>query len=134
MLGAPEFGNPFRTTPVPGETLTYDQLTVQFLVDESMTNYKAIYNWIVALGFPTNYSEYITFINDDDRGITSELAKNFSDATLQILGPNNQAIQTVQFIDLFPVAIDSLMFQSTNQDVNYLVGNATFRYGYYKFL
>jgi hypothetical protein len=99
-----------------------------------MTNYKAIYNWIVALGFPTNYSEYITFINDDDRGITSELAKNFSDATLQILGPNNQAIQTVQFVDLFPVAIDSLMFQSTNQDVNYLVGNATFRYSYYKFL
>jgi hypothetical protein len=25
------------------------------------------------------------------------------------------------------------MFQSTNQDVTYLVGNATFRYAYYKF-
>jgi hypothetical protein len=134
MLGVPEFGNPFRTTPVPGETLTYDQLTVQFLVDENMSNYKAIYNWIVALGFPTSYDEYITFIDDDDRGITSELAKNYSDATLQILGANNSAIQTVQIVDMFPMALDSLMFQSTNQDVNYLVGNATFRYSYYKFL
>ena len=134
MLGAPEFGNPFHTSPIPGDSLTYDQLTVQFLVDETMTNYKSIYNWLVALGFPNSYDQYISFINDDDRGITSELAKNYSDATLQILGPNNTAIQTVEFHDLFPVALDSLVFQSTNQDVNYLVGNATFRYGYYKFI
>jgi hypothetical protein len=43
-------------------------------------------------------------------------------------------VQTAQFHDLFPVTLDSLVFQSTNQDVQYLVGNATFRYGYYKFI
>ena len=58
----------------------------------------------------------------------------FSDATLQILGGNNQTVQLVQFVDMFPITIDSLMFASTNTDVQYLVGNATFRYGYYKFL
>jgi hypothetical protein len=134
LLGSPEFGNPFRSTPVPGETLTYDQLTVQFLVDENMTNYKSIYNWLVALGFPTSYDEYLTFLNADERNITSELAKNYSDATIQILGSNNAAVQTVQIYDLFPISLDSLVFQSTNQDVQYLVGNATFRYSYYKFL
>ena len=51
-LGSPEFGNPFNVAPIPGETLTYDTLEVQFLVDESMQNYRAIYNWVVALGFP----------------------------------------------------------------------------------
>jgi hypothetical protein len=132
-LGAPEFGNPFQTQPIPGETLTYDQLTVQFLVDENMSNYQAIYNWIVALGFPNDYEQYTTFVNDDDRGAISELARNYSDATLQILGGNNQTVKTVQFIDLFPIALDSLLFQGTNTDVNYLVGSATFRYGYYKF-
>lgn len=133
-LGSPEFGNPFQTQPIPGETLTYDQLNVQFLVDDQMENYMAIYNWIVALGFPNNYEQYTTFFSEDQRSNISELAKNYSDATLQILGGNNTAIRTVQFIDMFPVVIDSLMFQSTNQDVQYLVGNATFRYGYYKFL
>jgi hypothetical protein len=64
----------------------------------------------------------------------SELAKNYSDGTLQILGGNNQTAQLVQFTDMFPITIDSLMFASTNTDVQYLVGNATFRYGYYKFL
>lgn len=133
MIGSPEFGNPFQTTPIPGESLTYDTLNVQFLVDEQMHNYKSIYNWIVALGFPNNYDQYVTFVNQDDRGVVSELAKNYSDATLEILGANNKAVQTVSFVDLFPVSLESLNFQSTNQDVQYLVGSATFKYGYYKF-
>lgn len=132
-LGAPEFGNPFHTEPIPGETLTYDQLTVQFLVDEEMINYTSIYNWLVALGFPNNYDQYTSFINEDQRGAINELARNYSDATLQILTSKNQVARSVQFIDLFPISIDSLMFQSTNSDVNYLVGSATFRYGYYLF-
>jgi hypothetical protein len=133
-LGAPEFGNPFQVQPIPGETLVYDQLTVQFLVDEQMANYQAIYNWIIALGFPNDYEQYTTFVNNDQRGALSELARNYSDATLQILSGNNQTVKSVQFVDLFPTALDSLQFAGTNQDVQYLVGNATFRYGYYKFL
>jgi hypothetical protein len=132
-LGAPEFGNPFNVQPIPGETLTYDQLTVQFLVDSDMANYKAIYNWIIALGFPQDYEQYITYAENDTLNY-SELAKNYSDGTLQILGGNNQIVQLVQFVDMFPITIDSLMFAATNSDVQYLVGNATFRYGYYKFL
>jgi hypothetical protein len=132
-LGAPEFGNPFNVAPIPGETLTYDQLTVQFLVDESMANYQAIYNWIVALGFPESYDQYITFTGNDTNNY-SELAKNYSDATLQILTGNNNVAKSVQFIDLFPIGIDSLQFAGTNNDVQYLIGNATFRYGFYKFL
>jgi hypothetical protein len=134
QLGSPEFGNPFQTAPIPGETLTYDQLSVQFLVDANMENYISIYNWIVALGFPNNYEQYVNFLNEDQRGITSELAKNYSDATLTILGNNNTPIRTIEFVDMFPSSIDSLMFQSTNNDVQYLVGNATFRYHYYKFV
>jgi len=133
-LGAPEFGNPFNVAPIPGETLTYDTLDVQFLVDENMQNYRSIYNWIVALGFPENYSQYLTFVNAADLQRTSELAKNYSDASLVVLGSNNNPIQTIQFHDAFPISLTSLTFQSTNQDVNYLVGSATFRYGYYKFI
>jgi hypothetical protein len=133
ILGEPEFSNPLSRQPIPGETITYDTLNVQFLIDEQMLNYKAIYNWILALGFPTGHELYTDFLNNDDRAVTSELAKNFSDATLQILGSNNTAIQTVTFTDVFPVNLSTLTFQSTNQDVNYLVGDVSFRYGYYTF-
>lgn len=133
-LGAPEFGNPFQTQPIPGESLTYDQFTVRFMVDEKMENYKAVYNWIIALGFPNNYDQYISLVNAEQRGALSELASNYSDGTLQILGSNNKPTQIVQFVDMFPIGLDSLLFQSTNSDVNYLIGSAVFRYGHYKFL
>lgn len=134
MLGSPEFGNPFNIAPIPGETLTYDQLQVQFLVDENMTNYRSIYNWIIALGFPQNYDQYVTFLTQQEALLTSELAKNYSDGTLTILNGSNNPVQTIEFHDMFPASLDSLTFQSTNQDVQYLIGNATFRYGYYKFV
>jgi hypothetical protein len=133
-FGEPEFANPFRSVPIPGDIITYDTLNVQFLVDENMANYKAIWNWIVALGFPQSYEQYITFVGSDQSGVLNELATNYSDATLEILGGNNISVATAQFVDIFPVALDSMLFQSTNQDVPYLVGNATFRYSYYKFI
>lgn len=134
-FGEPALANPFASVPIPGDHLTYDTLNIQFLVDDKMNNYQAIYNWMVALGFPNSYDQYTNFIGSDTTALAiSELARNYSDATLEILGPNNLAVQTVQFIDVFPVAIESLLFQSTNQDVPYIVGNATFRYSYYKFI
>jgi hypothetical protein len=133
-FGEPTFANPFASVPIPGDHITYDTLNVNFLIDEDMANYKAIWNWIIALGFPQSYDQYIAFTNADQSGVLNELAKNYSDATLEILGSNNTPVSTVQFVDVFPVSLDSVLFQSTNQDVPYLVGTATFRYSYYKFI
>lgn len=134
MLGDPMLANPFASAPVPGEHITFDTLNIQFLIDEDMANYKAIWNWIVALGFPQSYTQYTTFTGSTSPQTISELAKNYSDATLSILTANNTVVETVQFVDLFPVTLDSISFMSTSQDVQYLVGNATFRYNYYKFI
>ena len=133
-FGEPEFANPFRSIPVPGDIITYDTLQINFLIDEDMTNYRAIWNWIIALGFPQSYYQYITFVSADQSGVLNELAKNYSDATLEILSSTNNIAATVQFVDIFPVSLDSVLFQSTNQDVPYLVGTATFRYSYYTFI
>ncbi len=132
-LGDPEYANPFTKQPIPGETLTYDTLEVNFLIDNEMKNYKYLYNWIIALGFPNEYEQYRAFVQSDNNNY-SELAKNYSDATLSILTGNNNIAQQIQFVDLFPVTIGTVTFQSTNTDVNYIQCNATFRYGYYKFL
>lgn len=132
-LGEPEFGTPFARVPIPGETLTYEQLTLTFLIDEQMKNYKSIYNWLVALGFPQSYQQYITLSQDDNINYT-ELATNYSDASLVILNNNNTAAQSIAFTDLFPVALDSLTFTSTQNDVQYLMGRASFRFSYYRFL
>lgn len=132
-LGAIEQNNPFVNAPIPGEILIYDQLNIQFLIDSQMLNYKSVYNWLVALGFPDNYEQYKSFIQNDNVNYT-ELAKNYSDGFLQMLSGTNTTAATVTFKDLFPISIGSLMFQSTNSDVQYLVGDASFRYTSYKFI
>jgi len=132
-IGAPEFANPFSLQPIPGETITYDTLNVKFLVDEHMHNYLSIFNWITALGFPQGYDQYVSYFSEDQRGVLKELVKNYSDGTLSILNSSNKVVKNVHFVDMFPVSLDSLVFQSDNNDVQYLVGNVTFRYGYYKF-
>ena len=133
VLGAPEQATPFVMAPIPGDMLTYDSLELQFLVDEDMLNYTSIHNWLVALGFPQDYAQYTNFVNDEQRNITSELARNFSDGVLQILNSNNNPVKAIQFRDLFPVSLSALSFQSTNTDVNYLTGVVTFKFSYYEF-
>jgi len=97
-----------------------------------MKNYRSIYNWMIALGFPQSYDQYITLASDDTVNY-SELATNYSDATLLILNNNNMANQVVSFKDVFPVALDSLQFSSTQNDVQYLMGRVSFRFSYYNF-
>jgi hypothetical protein len=73
-LGEPEFVNPFASVPIPGDRLTYDALTLEFLVDEEMKNYLAVYNWLVALGFPQSYQQYLSLSNQDEINTLNELA------------------------------------------------------------
>lgn len=129
-----EQANPFVKIPQPGEMLEFDPLRVQFLVDSKMSNYKAIYDWLYALGYPeknSNSVDYSTLHADLATRMNETL---FSDATLTILDNNNNPIQTIEFKDVFPTSIESLTFSSTNNDVQYLVGSANFTYTLYKFV
>lgn len=132
-LGSTQQSTPFSQAILAGDILEYSPLTIQFLVDDAMENYKSIHNWMNGLGFPENHDQYQTML-DQSTNNGSNLAKSYSDATLTVLGNSNNAIQTVQFVDMFPESLDSLTFVSTSQDVQYLVGSATFRYSYYKFV
>jgi hypothetical protein len=132
-LGAIPFATPLSMIQVPDDILTYGDLVVNFLVDENMTNYKALYNWMKGLGFPSDHIEYSDFIATDAQLGKSEFAKNYSDGSLSVLSSANNVVQTIKFIDLYPMSLGSLQFGSNQSDVQYLVGNATFRYTYYEF-
>lgn len=130
-LGTIDQLNPFVNRPIPGEIMTFSELTVQFLVDEKMTNYKAIFNWMVALGYPESNSQYSNFVNTQNSTVYSELARNYSDATVGVLDSQNQITNAFKFYDLFPVSLDPVQFESTAMDVNYVIGSATFKYSYF---
>jgi hypothetical protein len=134
-LGEPTFGTPFTPIPIPGETLTFGDLNVQFLVDKDMLNFKALQGWMYGLGFPIEYQQYVNFQTLDQvtGGTNTDLTKNYSDATLFVLTNNNTENIIVTFKNVFPTSLESLTFTGVDTDVNYLIGNATFKFTYYQF-
>jgi hypothetical protein len=115
---------------IPGEKITYGDLTIQFLVDENMENYKIIYDWITGLGFPETAQQFKDQTTDDDG--QREMMEQFADGTLRILNSNFNEIAKVKFLDLFPVSLTSLDFDATSTDVNYFTASATFKYTVYQ--
>lgn len=133
-LGTANVGTPFMQVNTPGETLTFDTLNVQFLIDSNMDNYYELWNWMHGLGFPESWDNFKDFAAADTRNLRGNAAKVVSDATLTILNNSNVPVRNIQFIDMFPVNLTSLQMQANNSDVVYLTGEATFQYSHWKFV
>ena len=119
-----------KNIDVPGERLTFGDLTLRFLVDENMENYISVYNWLTGLGFPETTKEFADLIKDKDGQRDAKEA--FCDGTLRILNSNYREVAKVKFNDLFPTSLTSLDFDATHTDVQYFTAEATFKYTLYK--
>ena len=124
---------PFSDVPIPGDKMVYDDLNITFLIDENMSNYTAVYNWMMALGFPKSREQYKVFMASQPAHL-SELLKGYSDGTLQVLSSSMNTARAIRFVDMFPTNLSSLQLQSTTSDTVYLAGNATFKYNYYEYV
>ena len=114
---------------IPGEKLTYGDLTIRFLVDENMKNYMAVHNWLKGVGFPETPQQFKDQTTDKD-GLRDE-KEVFSDGSLHMLNSNFQDVAIVKFSDLFPVGLTSLEFDATETDINYFTAEAVMRYTVY---
>jgi len=114
---------------IPGEKLTYGDLTIRFLVDENLQNYMAMHNWLKGIGFPETPQQFADQTTNAD-GVRDE-KEVFSDGSLHILNSNFKDVAIVRFNDLFPVGLTSLEFDATETDINYFTAEAVMRYTVY---
>jgi len=130
-LGVAIQPNPFRDLPVPGDKLEYNDLSLNFLIDEGMENYLAIYDWLISLGYPENIDQF-NELRRNQRYNASEDSRDmynqYSDGNLEILNSNLKPIYRVKFKDLFPVSLNTLEFDATQRDYNYFTGIVSFKY------
>jgi len=141
---------PLKDIPIPGDKLTYDPLSMTFMVDENLENFQEIHGWLVGLGFPRDYSEFrnlVTSGNDrfpaKNQSISNEIGKvkygtpnvggTYSDATLTILSSKNNAELEVRFRDVYPTALTGLTYDQQAADVDYLTATVSFNYSIYDF-
>jgi hypothetical protein len=128
-LGVAIQSNPLKPIPVPGETLSYDDLTLRFMVDEDMVNYLEVYNWLVQFGFPDNFGQYQQLLDEDENSNGKQSAiSGMSDGTMFIYTNNFNPNLKINFKDLFPVSLSGISFDSTQNEVNYVTAEVTFKY------
>jgi len=128
-LEVQEQPNIFATIPIHGNRVSFDPLSVEFLVDEDMNNWLSIYNWIVGMGFPESHQQYINFTNKYD-GVPR--LDGFSDVIMQVLNSSNNVVREIRLVDAFPVTISGIPMSATS-DAGYVTATAEFRFSHYYF-
>ena len=132
-LGDIMVGNYLKGVPVPGDQVQFEDLTMSFIVDESLENYLEIHNWIYGLGYPKTVDQFQQIVLDRQ---SSEIDNNkqFSDGTLTILNSNFNPMAYVRFTDMFPVSLTTLEFTAEENDYTYFTATVTFKYLLYEIL
>ena len=150
-IPSPSQPTPLADIPLPGDTISFDDLSITFLIDENLENYREIHGWMYGIGFPISRTQFGALVDaGKDRFPTDgkdslktdpgkvkygakPLGPIFSDATLNVLTSKNNPNIEVRFSDVFPTALSGLDFNQQADDVNYLSATVTFKYKVYEF-
>ena len=121
---------------VPGDKITFDPLTVRFIVDEDMKNYQEIYNWIMKLGPGIDTDDYQSLVNSTKTSTgkfsNADFSQMYSDCILIVNTSSNNANLEIQFVDAFPTSLGSIDFVTDASEVEYAVCELTLRYTFFK--
>ena len=143
-------GTALSPVSIAGSDLSYEDLTVSFLIDEQYRNYREIYDWLKGLAFPQDHTQFQNLLREgsdvmplsESRGVQTESGKTkpatpdsaiYSDATLTLLTAKNNPTLELRFRDVFPKSLGSVSLNTQDTDVTYLVADVTFGYKYYEF-
>ena len=124
-LGNTTVASPYVTINRPSNLLTFEPLTINYIMDENMAVWFEIYDWIKALGNPTSLDKLgnLSISPTTQNSITS-------DAALIIKTNANNPNIIVNFKDIFPTDLSGVQF-STIDSQEFLTSSITFQYTYY---
>tara|TARA_B100000029_G_scaffold264199_1_gene260395 strand:+ start:1343 stop:1936 length:594 start_codon:yes stop_codon:yes gene_type:complete len=146
-LGDALFPTPYKDIPMMGDKITYDNLTITFIVDEYLENYISLHEWMTAIGFPKTRKQFSDFranqssMPESTKGNSIDIGDVqpatgvnalFSDATLILLSNKNNPVVNVFFRNIYPVSLGVLDYNQQATDVEYLTVEATFSYQIYE--
>ena len=146
-LGDTVFPTPYKEIPMMGDTLSYENLSITFIVDEYLENYISLHEWMTAIGFPKSRKQFSEFrsttastpiVTQGTSGDIGDVKAStpargmFGDAILTMLTNKNNPVVEVRFQDLYPVSLGALDMTQTATDVEYISVTADFTYKIYE--
>lgn len=115
-----ETQTPLRAFYSVPDHLRYADFDLSFVIDENMSNYIEVYDWLKGIGTPDSLQQYKTLENSAE-GLTS-------DVTILILNSHKNPNIRINFINAFPIGITPVSLDITAQDVQYPEATVTMRY------
>lgn len=126
-LGEVDRVTPFLDMYSPGTKLKYEPLDITFIVNGDMQSWKDMYNWFISIADPDGFER-----RDHNRELQNN--KHFSDAILTVLSPLNNPIVRIEYINVFPLTLSDIKFDTKTSAEEIITCSATFRYQSYKYL
>lgn len=121
--GVAKVGTPFATLNLAADKTEFDDLQVTFKVDEDLSNWQEIWNWMIGISFPYSSDQRAAYVAASPLG--SALA---SDGTITMMTGKFNPSQTFFFQDLQPIAMSGIEFDLQNTDIDYVTCTVTFKY------
>ena len=116
---------PTRFVPVkhPSKNVSFDNLTIVFLVDENLENWRELYDWMRTI-----------YLVDDYKNFESETSTHFTEGSILLLNSAMNVNKEIRFHNLLPISLSGIDFDSTDTDLSPRIATATFAFDFYEFL
>lgn len=122
-LENPSVKNPFTKFYAPADHIDYGELQITFKVDEDMQTWMELYNWMIGIGKPRDFSQRQQLVSKN--GIGEGL---YSDGQLVILTNGRNPNVYFNFQDMIPNSLSPIELDSTASDVNFVECTVGFNY------
>ena len=113
-----------RTLKIPSQNLAFDDLTLKFIIDETITNWLEIYNWMQALRVVDDWETVKPFnkLNQESQ---------ISDAYMSVFNSANNLVRTFKYHNIFPKQLTAIEFDSGASGTEALSATVTFAFEYF---
>tara|TARA_B100001113_G_scaffold328236_1_gene302314 strand:- start:1222 stop:1764 length:543 start_codon:yes stop_codon:yes gene_type:complete len=120
----------------PGDKVSFDALSVSFLVDEDLGNFKEIFDWMDSITPVSDPSAYKNFVKSESTptGSSSKIGDTliqYSDITLVTNTNKNIPNRFFRFHDAFPISLSGIELES-GADGETVIATVEFRFTYYE--
>lgn len=120
--------------PMVGDTVTYENFDMTFLVDEKLENYREIYDWMINIGFPDNHAQFRNQERRDQSGMQRLGDRElYDDLMITVLSSKNNPVVRLRLYEAWPVQLGGLEYTQTGTDTEYLTCDVSWAYMYYDF-
>ena len=121
---------PFMDLNIPGDKFVYDTLNIDFLLDEELQSWTAIYDWMRGIAFPTEFEEYKNLKHLSKFSEHTSFPQ-YADAEVTILAANNIPKLKFKFIDMFPITLSQIALDIRLGSEHTMTSTASFRFKRY---